>query len=108
VGSEVVQALLRRDAAVRVLTRNKDAKLPTGAEVAVGDLLNPDSVRLALQGTDKLFLLVGNVADELTQALLILALAREAKLKYITYLSVYPAGSHDNKRPPCARCESGP
>jgi uncharacterized protein YbjT (DUF2867 family) len=88
VGTEVVQALLRRGKSVRVLTRNKEAKLPDGAEVAIGDLLDPDSVRSALNGVDKLFLLVGNVADELTQALLTVAVAREAKLKHITYLSV--------------------
>ena len=91
VGTVVVQALLRRGASVRVLTRNQEAKLPDGAEVAIGDLLNPGSVRSALNGVDKLFLLVGNVADELTQALLTVAVARQAKVKHITYLSVYQA-----------------
>jgi uncharacterized protein YbjT (DUF2867 family) len=42
VGTEVVQALLRRGESVRVLTRNKEAK--HGAEMAIDDLLNPDSV----------------------------------------------------------------
>jgi uncharacterized protein YbjT (DUF2867 family) len=51
----------------------------------VVDLLDPDSVRSALNGIDKLFLLVGNVADELTQALLTVAVARQAKVKHITY-----------------------
>jgi uncharacterized protein YbjT (DUF2867 family) len=73
VGTEVVQALLRRGESVRVLTRNKEARLPDGVEVAIGDLLDPDSVRSALNSVDKLFLLVGNVADELTQALLTVA-----------------------------------
>jgi uncharacterized protein YbjT (DUF2867 family) len=44
VGKEVVKALRRRGESVRVLTRNKEAKLPDGAEVAVGDLLDPDSL----------------------------------------------------------------
>lgn len=91
VGQEVVGELLKRGASVRVLTRNKDAQLPAGAEVAVGDLMDPESVKSALGGVDKLFLLVGNVADELTQALLTVALAREAKLKRVTYLSVLHA-----------------
>lgn len=90
-GSEVVNALLKRGASVRVLTRNKDAKLPAGVEAAVGDLMNPESVRSALRGVDKLFLLVGLVPDELTQALLTFAVAREAKVQHITYLSVYQA-----------------
>jgi len=44
VGTEVVQAPLRGGESVRVLIRNKEAKLPDGAEMAIGDLLNPDSV----------------------------------------------------------------
>jgi uncharacterized protein YbjT (DUF2867 family) len=91
VGTEVVNALLSRGASVRVLTRNKEAKLPVGAEVAVGDLLDADSVRAALDGADKLFLLVANAAEELTQALLTFAVARRAKLEHLTYLSVYQA-----------------
>jgi uncharacterized protein YbjT (DUF2867 family) len=91
VGTEVVSALLSRGASVRVLTRKKEAKLAAGAEVAIGDLLNPDSVRAALDGADKLFLLVANAADELTQALLTFAVARQAKVEHLTYLSVYQA-----------------
>ena len=41
VGTEVVQAPLRRGESVRVLTRNKEAKLPDGAKMAIGDLLKP-------------------------------------------------------------------
>ena len=44
VGIEVVQAPLRRGESVRVLTRNREAKLPDGAKMAISDLLNPDSV----------------------------------------------------------------
>src|SRR5260221_9189795 len=67
VGTAVVQAVFRGDASVRILRRNKAAKLPIGVEAAVGDLLNPESVQSALNGVDKLFLLVGNAADELVQ-----------------------------------------
>ena len=91
VGTEVVSALLSRGASVRVLTRKKEAKLPVGAEGAVGDLLDPDSVRAALEGADRLFLLIANAADELTQALLTFAVARQAKVEHLTYLSVYQA-----------------
>ena len=41
VGTEVVHALLQRGESVRILTRNKEAKLPDGAEMAIGDLLKP-------------------------------------------------------------------
>ena len=72
-GKEVVKALLRRGASVRVLTRNKEAKLPDGAEVAIGDLSDPVSVAEAIKGVDELFLLIGNVADEFTQLLSLMA-----------------------------------
>jgi uncharacterized protein YbjT (DUF2867 family) len=58
-------------------------------EVAVGDLLAPDSVEQAMQGVDKLFLLNAVVADELTQALIAYGIARRAGLKHLTYLSVF-------------------
>jgi uncharacterized protein YbjT (DUF2867 family) len=90
-GTEVVNSLLGLGASVRVLTRNKEARLPAGAEVAVGDLLEPDSVRAALDGADRLFLLVANAADELAQTLLTFAVARQARVKHLTYLSVYQA-----------------
>jgi uncharacterized protein YbjT (DUF2867 family) len=91
VGTEVVSALLSRGASVRVLTRKKEVKLAAGAEAAIGDLLNPESVRAALDGADRLFLLVANAADELTQTLLTFAVARQAKVEHLTYLSVYQA-----------------
>ena len=79
VGKEVVKALLRRGASVRVLTRNKEAKLPDGAEVVIGDLSDPVSVAEAIKGVDELFLLIGNVADEFTQALTAYGLSKKAE-----------------------------
>jgi uncharacterized protein YbjT (DUF2867 family) len=54
-----------------------------------GDLTDPDSVRTALEGVSTLFLLAPNVADELTQAMLALTVAREGGVKGIVYLSVF-------------------
>jgi uncharacterized protein YbjT (DUF2867 family) len=72
VGGAVVKQLLKRGAEVRVLARKQPeaGKLPTGVEVAIGDLLDPVSVEQAMQGVDKLFLLNAVVTDELTQALI--------------------------------------
>jgi uncharacterized protein YbjT (DUF2867 family) len=91
VGGAVVKELVRRGANVRVLARKQpeQGKLPAGVEVAVGDLLNPDSVEQAMQSVDKLFLLNAVVADELTQALIAYGIARRTGLKHITYLSVF-------------------
>jgi uncharacterized protein YbjT (DUF2867 family) len=72
------------------LTRSPEtAQLPAGATAVRGDLADPDSVRAALEGISTLFLLAPNVADELTQAMLTLTVAREAGVKGIVYLSVF-------------------
>ncbi|QNI30363.1 NmrA family NAD(P)-binding protein [Alloacidobacterium dinghuense] len=91
VGGEVVKALLQRGAEVRALTRKqpKPGTLPGAVEIALGDLSDPVSVAEALKGVDKLFLLIGNVADELTQALTAYGLSKKAGLKHVTYLSVF-------------------
>lgn len=92
-GGEVVQALLRRGAGVRALVRRAPAPgaLPGAVEVVRGDLTDPPSVAAALGNVEKLFLLVGNVADEFTQALTTYGLAKRAGVKHVTYLSVFKA-----------------
>lgn len=91
VGSGVVTELLKRGAEVRALVRKQPeaGKLPTGVEVAIGDLLDPVSVEKAMQGVDKLFLLNAVVTDELTQALIAYGIAKRIGLKHVTYLSVF-------------------
>lgn len=91
VGSEVAKALLQRGAEVRALTRKQPelGKLSDAVEITLGDLSDPVSVTQAMVGVDKLFLLIGNVADEFTQALTAYGLAKKAGLKHVTYLSVY-------------------
>jgi len=91
VGGAVVKELLKRGAEVRVLARKQPeaGKLPTGVEIAIGDLLDPVSVEQAMQGVDKLFLLNAVVTDELTQALIAYGIAKRLGLKHVTYLSVF-------------------
>ena len=62
---------------------------PAKVEIALGDLTDPVSVTEAMKGIDELFLLIGNVADEFTQALSAYGLAKKAGLKHVTYLSVF-------------------
>ena len=89
IGTQVLNSLQGRGVEVRALTRSPDAaKLPSGVAPVRGDLADVDSVRAALDGVSTLFLLVPNVADELTQAMLALTAAREAGVKGIVYLSV--------------------
>src|ERR1700680_2554747 len=89
VGAEVVKELKRRDADVRVLVRKPDVKSLPGAEMVVGDLLDPVSIDKALHGVDKLYLLNAVSPDELTQGLIAYDLARKLKLKHIVYHSVF-------------------
>src|SRR6202051_1415275 len=91
VGSEVIKELVKRKVSVRALVRKQEAstKMPEGIEVIQGDLLDPVSVRKALDGVDKLYLLNAVVPDELTQGLIAYDLAKKLKLKHIVYHSVF-------------------
>lgn len=92
VGRQVVQQLVARDAAVRVLVRDPSkADFPAGVEVVQGDLLDIDSLRAAFTGVRTLFLLNAVAADEFTQALITLNIARESGVERVVYLSVIHA-----------------
>ncbi|NOU33084.1 MAG: NmrA/HSCARG family protein [Polyangiaceae bacterium] len=89
VGRNVVEQLVKRGAKVRALVRDPSkATFPAGVEVAQGDLLDVDALRRAFSGVSTLFLLNAVVPDEFTQALVALAVAREARVERIVYLSV--------------------
>ena len=92
IGAQVLSSLQGSGADVRALTRSPGtAQLPAGVTAVRGDLADLDSLRAALDGISTLFLLVPNVADELTQAMLSLTVAREVGVKGIVYLSVFKA-----------------
>ena len=89
VGRNVIDQLVQRGADVRALVRDPaKANFPASVEIAKGDLLDVDALRAAFSGVSTLFLLNGVVADEYTQALVALAVAREAGIERIVYLSV--------------------
>jgi uncharacterized protein YbjT (DUF2867 family) len=92
VGRHVVDQLVQRGAAVRVLTRDPaKTSFPAGVEVVQGDLLDLDAMRAAFAGVRTLFLLNAVAGDEFTQAILTLNLAREAGVERVVYLSVIHA-----------------
>src|ERR1700677_3167143 len=93
VGSEVIRELTKRGAKVRALVRKMgpSTQFPQGVEVVVGDLLDSVSVLKALGGVDKLYLLNGVSADELTQGLIAYGLAKRLKLQHVVYHSVFRA-----------------
>lgn len=89
VGSQVVHQLVKRGADVRVLVRDPGkASFPAGVEIVQGDLLDIDSLRTAFTGVGTLFLLNAVAADEFTQALIALNIARESGIERVVYLSV--------------------
>ncbi|GGP00405.1 SDR family oxidoreductase [Stakelama pacifica] len=92
VGSHVVDQLVKRDADVRVLTRDPaKADFPPSVDVVQGDLLDIDALRAAFSDVRTLFLLNAVTGDEFTQAIITLNVAREAGIKRVVYLSVFGA-----------------
>ncbi|MEU3838507.1 NAD(P)H-binding protein [Streptomyces sp. NPDC028635] len=83
VGRHVVDGLVAAGARVRALTRNPAAAgLPAGVEVFEGDLLQPQTVRAALEGVERLYLFpVPETARE------VVALAKEAGVRRVVVLS---------------------
>jgi len=97
VGRQVVEQLVKRGADVRALVRDPaKANFPAGVSVVQGDLLDPDSVRAAVQGVSTLFLLNAVAPDEFTQALIALNVAKEAGVKHVVYLSVIHSDRYVN------------
>jgi uncharacterized protein YbjT (DUF2867 family) len=89
VGRQVVDQLVQRGAKVRALVRDPSkANFASDVEVVQGDMLDVDSLRSAFSGVSTLFLLNAVVADEYTQALIALNVARQAGVERIVYLSV--------------------
>jgi uncharacterized protein YbjT (DUF2867 family) len=90
IGAQVLAQMQGQDVPIRALTRTPDAaKLPPGVTPVRGELADVESMRAALDGVSTLFLLAPNVADELTQVMLSLEVARQAGVKGIVYLSVF-------------------
>lgn len=97
VGRHVIEQLVKRKADVRALVRDPaKANLPAAVNVVKGDLLDVDSLRGAFAGVSTLFLLNAVVADEVTQALVALNVAREAGIDRIVYLSVIHSDRYVN------------
>lgn len=97
VGSRIVQRLAASGEDVKALVRTPGKiALPAGATEVVGDMGSAASMRAALSGVRTLFLLNAVAADETTQALMTLNLARDAGIERIVYLSVIHAELYTN------------
>ena len=96
IGSQVATYLASKGADVHALVRREPAKVPAGVKTVVGDMTDVDSMRAALAPVKTLFLLNAVTPDEVTQALTVLNLAREAGVEGIVYLSVIHSDKYTN------------
>ena len=89
VGRELVRELDARGAAFRVLVRDpaRAVGLPERAERVVGDLDQPTTLAAAMDGVERLFLLVPGIGLEHTEHAV--AAARAAGVRHVVYLSSY-------------------
>ncbi|WP_130834783.1 SDR family oxidoreductase [[Erwinia] mediterraneensis] len=92
VGRHLVDQLLIRGADFRVLSRDPaKAGFADNVDVVRGDFLDIDSLRAAFSGIRTLFLLNAVAADEYTQTIITLNIARECGVERVVYLSVFGA-----------------
>ena len=97
VGSLIVERLASAGADVKALVRTPGkVAFQNGVTQVVGDLTDVAAMRTALSSVRTLFLLNAVVADEVTQALTALNLARDAGIERIVYLSVIHADLYTN------------
>lgn len=90
IGAQVLNHLQGQGVEVRALTRSPEtAQFPAGVIPVRGEVGDLDAFRSAMNGVSTLFLLIPNLAEELTQAMLALTVAREAGVKGVVYLSVF-------------------
>ena len=92
IGSELVSQLHARGAALRVFVRDarKLEKLPAGTSHALGDFDRPDTLRAALQGVTRVFLLSPGIDPEQFERTL--SLLRAADVEQVVKLSTLEAG----------------
>jgi uncharacterized protein YbjT (DUF2867 family) len=96
VGRNVVEQLREFDPAVelRALSRNPEAALPEGVELAVGDLAAPETLAAAFKGVDAVHLInfAGDQYGALPDPAAVVALAEEAGVRRSTVLGGVATG----------------
>lgn len=93
VGSHVVRGLLAKGERVHVLTRSADKAdaVPLGAGAIVGDPRKPETLRWAMMGVDRVFLVTAFSPTETEEGLAAVAAANRIGVRHLVYLSVYHA-----------------
>jgi uncharacterized protein YbjT (DUF2867 family) len=90
IGSALIEELSGKGEAVRALVRPGEDKdpPPDGSETAVGDLSDLDSLRAAIDGVDRMFLLCGPAEDEVQLNRNAIDVAKEAGVKLLVRSSI--------------------
>jgi uncharacterized protein YbjT (DUF2867 family) len=88
VGTEVVKRLLAANEDVFIMSPKEEPRHPAGARIIRGDLNEPETVRAAARGMDRMFLLVAQGPNEMNQGLAAVEAARNATLERLVYMSV--------------------
>lgn len=94
VGSEVVRQLQAAGARFRAAYHNEqkaESARANGSDAAVIDYTRPETLRGALEGVEKLFLLSGGAPDQTQRELNAVEAAKAAGVKHIVKLSVWGA-----------------
>ncbi|MEJ0091884.1 MAG: NmrA family NAD(P)-binding protein [Methylocella sp.] len=93
VGSLVVQGLVAKGFSPLVLSRSpaKAAKLPEGAILVAGDLLDPYAARDAFKDVDRVFMVNAASTSEAFEGVTAVLLAKDAGVKRFVYSSTHRA-----------------
>jgi len=98
-GGSVIKSLMTKGYRVRGLTRNPSSKIAidlhnSGAEIAVGDFIDADSLSRALDKIDTVFLVTTAVQAEVAQGTAMIDAARKARVGHLVFSSVASANKH--------------
>jgi uncharacterized protein YbjT (DUF2867 family) len=94
IGGHLVRALVAAGAGVRALVRTPDraARIDPACEIAHGDLDEPESLRAAFAGVERVFLLSKEGSRQLVHERNAVHAAREAGVAHLVKLSAWGAG----------------
>jgi uncharacterized protein YbjT (DUF2867 family) len=95
IGSALIDELLTKGEPVRALVRSGEDKgsLPESVAAVTGDLADLDSLRLAVEGVDRLFLLCGPIRDAVALNRNAIDVAKEAGVRLLVRSSILGSDS---------------
>ena len=98
IGSALIDELIARGESVRALVRSAESasSLPARVEAGHGDLADIDSLRSAMSGADRVFLLCGTTEDELQLNRNAIDVAGEAGIELLVRSSILGADAGSN------------